>query len=110
MFLQERGTVLRTTRFRETVDFEQHGCSEHAREERWSCFETFLNADAARVKVCLCSLSRSDRIATQVSCCGSEGFDVCPGDSLSPSALPQTALLVVATGQLVPPVLGVLSS
>ena len=30
----------------------------------------------------LCSLSRSDRIATLAFCSGSEGFDVWPGDSL----------------------------
>ena len=46
-----------------------------------SNFQTFLNPDAA-VRVGLSSLSTFDRIATQASCSGSEGFDICASDSL----------------------------
>ena len=54
-----------------------------------SCFETFLDSNAAGVGVSLCSLSRSDRIATRASCSGTEGLNVCSRDSLPlhPSSL-----------------------
>ena len=45
-------------------------------------FGTFLNPDATGIGVGLSSLSRSDRIVSPASCRCSEGFDVCPGDSL----------------------------
>ena len=47
-----------------------------------SCFETVLDPGAAGVRVLLCSLSRSDRIVTKASCSGTEGLNVCSGDSL----------------------------
>ena len=52
------------------------------RSKRSAPSETLLNPDTARVGVSLCSLSRSDRIATRASCSGTEGLNVCSRDSL----------------------------